>query len=112
MPNPSSAIVAALQAAQNATLSPSVVRASGAGKAYQSVAQSTAITVQDASDYLRNVMTISSVAYGVAMALTAAGNPQATPLLDNANKIVTNAAAQFKTVGLNAAAVLKAFPSS
>lgn len=92
-------------------LNPAVVRASGAGKAYQSVAQSTAIAVQDSADYLRNVMTISSVAYGVAMALTAAGNPNASTLITNANQIVTNAAQQFKTIGLNAAAVLKAFPS-
>ncbi len=95
-----------------AVLTPQVIQASGAGKAYQSVAQSSAIAVQDAADYLRNVMTISGVAYGVAMALSATGNPNATTLMNNANTIVTNAAAQFKTIGMNAAAVLRAFPSS
>lgn len=92
-------------------LSPAVVRASGAGKAYQSVAQSTAITVQDATDYLRNVMTISGVATGVAVALSAAGNANGSALMQKADTIVITAAQHFKTIGLNAAAVLKAFPS-
>lgn len=52
----------------HATLSPNLVRESGAGQAYQFVAQSTAMAVQDAVDYLRNVSMITSTAIGVASA--------------------------------------------
>lgn len=103
---------AALAAATQATLSQNVIRAAGAGKSYQSVAQSTAMAVQDATDYLRNVMTISSVAYGMAMVLTVAGDDtKASNLIDNANTIAQNAATQFQTVGTAAGQVLSSYPS-
>ena len=43
-------------------LSPAVIKASGAGKAYQSVTQSTAIAIGDATSYLRNIETIATAA--------------------------------------------------
>ena len=109
---PVSQVSAALAAATKATLSPSVIQAAGAGKSYQSVAQSTAIAVQDATDYLRNVMTISSVAYGMAMVLIVADQDTlAKKLIEGATTISTDAATQFKTVGTYAGQVLKGYPS-
>jgi len=104
-----------IDALQKATMSPNVVRTSGAGKAYQSVAQSTAIAVQDAADMLRNLSTISSTAMGVAMSQMLADPTKASEyiqILTQANDMVTKAASNFKTIGENAAQVLKNFPSS
>lgn len=101
----------AIAAVQNAAFSPDIVRRSGAGKAYQAVAQSTAIAVQDAADNLRNVMTISTTAIGVALAqLLATGDTQYAQAIDEANTVIANAADQFKKVGENAAAILNSFP--
>lgn len=104
-----------INALQTATMSPSVVTTSGAGKAYQSVAQSTAIAVQDATDMLRNLSTISSTAIGVAMSQMLADPSKASDymqVLTQANDMVAKAAANFKTIGENAAKVLENFPSS
>lgn len=100
-----------LAALQHATLSPDILRRGGAGKAYQSVAQSTAIAVQDATDHLRNVMTISTTAIGVALSqLLATGDTQYAQAIDEANTVIAAAAEQFKKVGENAAAILNSFP--
>ncbi len=97
---------------QDVTMSPDVLRRSGAGKAYQSVAQSTAIAVQDATDHLRNVMTISTTAIGVALAqLLSTGDTQYAQAIDEANAVMASAAEQFKKVGENAATILNSFPS-
>lgn len=104
-----------INALQQATMSSNVVKTSGAGKAYQSVAQSTAVAVQDAADMLRNLSTISSTAIGVAMSQMLADPIQATnyiQILTQANDMVTQAAANFKTIGENAAKVLENFPAS
>ncbi len=88
------------------------VREEGAGKAYQSVAQSTAIAVQDATDNLRNINTISSTAMGVAMAqFLATGDPQYAKAIELAQAMSVSAASTFKTIGVNAADVLKGYPS-
>lgn len=106
-------VQSALAIMQQAVMSPDVVRTSGAGKAFQSVSQSCAITVQDATDYLRNVMTISATATGVGVALIAAGDDtKGNNLIDAAQKIMTNATSQFAAIGQAAAATLNAFPSS
>lgn len=107
------AIQTALDATHAATMAPDVVRTSGAGKAYQSVAQSTAIAVQDAADYLRNVSTMSTTAMGVAMAqLLATGDPQYAQAIDTANKMMTDATANFSAIGKAAGEILNKFPSS
>lgn len=106
-------IVEAVNFGQQAVISQNVIKASGAGKAYQSVAQSTAIAVQDAADNLRNMSIISTTAAGVAMAqLLATGDSKYADAIDTANKLVTNAVTNFSTVGKNAAEVLSDFPSS
>lgn len=100
---------------QSATMSPSTIKASGAGKAYQAVAQSTAIAVQGATDHLRNMSNVSATAVGMAMAQLLA-DPENIHLyeqvLDRAQGITDSAASQFKTIGENAADVLQQFPAT
>ncbi|MBC2806418.1 hypothetical protein C3Y94_025010, partial [Rhizobium ruizarguesonis] len=50
--NVNAQVIDVINQVQTATMSASVVKTSGAGKAYQSVAQSAAIAVQDAADAL------------------------------------------------------------
>lgn len=88
------------------------IKVAGAGRAYQSVAQSTAIAIQDATDYLRNVSTISTTAIGVAMALIAADQPQGSTLLSNAQGLVQKAASDFSAVSSAAIAVATNYPKS
>ena len=88
------------------------IRQEGAGKAYQAVAQSTALAVQDATDNLRNLSTISSTAQGVAMAqLLATGENKYAKAIEVAQKMSEAAAQNFKTIGVNASDILKGFPS-
>jgi len=89
-----------------------VIRQEGAGKAYQSVAQSTAIAVQDATDNLRNINTISATAMGVSMAqFLETGDSKYAQAIELAQKMATQAAGNFMLIGTNAADVLKGFPS-
>lgn len=105
-------VVDALSVASQATLKPELVRIEGAGKAYQSVAQSMAIAIQDATDNLRNLNTVSATAQGVAIAkyLETKESDYGT-ILEQAQKMATEAAENFRLVGTNAADVLKGFPS-
>lgn len=76
------------------------------------MAQATAITVQDATDNLRNASMAATTALGVALAqLLATGDPKYAQVAELAVKLGGEAANTFKVVGLNAADVLKAFPS-
>ena len=105
-------IIDVINQVQTATLSHQVVLTSGAGKAYQSVAQSTAIAVQDATDALRNVSTIATTAAGVAMAqLLATGDDKYVKVLTQAQTLVTQATVDYGAIGAAAALVLKNFPS-
>ena len=105
-------IVDALTVVKQNTLSGDVVRVNGAGKAYQSVAQSMAIAIQDATDNLRNTGQISNTAQGVAMAkLLETKNAFYVQVLEYAQKMNDSAAETFKTIGINAADILKGFPS-
>ncbi len=107
-----SQITDTLETVQQVTMTPGVVKIEGAGKAYQAVAQSMAIAIQDASDNLRNLATISSTAQGVAMAkLLETEDSEYGKILENAQGMYSKAADTFKTVGINAADVLKGFPS-
>ena len=79
-------------------------------KAQQSVAQSAAIAVQDASDNLRNISTISSTAIGVALAqLLATGDPKYADVITQAQKALTSASEHFADVGEKSAKVLQGF---
>ncbi|MCW3849314.1 RebB family R body protein [Sphingomonas sp. LB-2] len=85
-----------------------------AGKAYQSVAQSAAIAIQDAADYLRNVSTIATTAAGVAMAQYLA-NPAApeqyAAAIAATQQMMAAAVANFEAIGATAENVLKGFPT-
>lgn len=105
-------VLDAIQQSQLATMSPQVVLTSGAGKAYQSVAQSSAIAIQDAADALRNVSTIATTAAGVAMAqLLATGDPKYVTVLQQAQSMMSSATTDFGQIGSTAAALLKEFPA-
>ena len=105
-------VIDVINQAQLATMSPQVVLTSGAGKAYQSVAQSTAIAVQDATDALRNVSTIATTAMGVAMAqFLATGEQKYADALTKAQGMVQGATEDYAKLGTAAAAVLKGFPA-
>ena len=97
---------------QGANLNSEFIKLSGAGKAYQSVSQSSAITVQDAADNLRNVTTMATTAMGVALSqMLATGNAgEFTEVIKQANQMVADTADNYATIGKNAATVLKEFP--
>lgn len=98
----------------NDNITPQIIREEGAGKAYQSVAQSTALAIQDAADNLRNINTITATALGVAMA-QALQDPamvsQYSQVAVMANTIAASAAANFVVIGQGAATVLNNYPS-
>lgn len=106
-------ILDSITQSQGATITQSVIKTSGAGKAYQAVAQSMAIAVQDAADYVRNIGTITNTAIGVALAeMLATGEtaPYETVIKD-ASAAMTQATSNFLTLGQNAGSVLENFPS-
>ena len=106
-------VASALQSLNAGALSAAVIGASGAGKAYQSVAQSSAIAVQDGTDYLRNVSTIAATAIGVAMAqIVASDGEHGVTALSKAQTLVGQAAQDFQQIGAAASAVLDGFPRS
>ncbi|WP_298769322.1 hypothetical protein [uncultured Shewanella sp.] len=106
-------VVSTLEALQKATLSGEVVKASGAGKAYQSVSQSSAIAIQDATDNLRNINTMATTAMGVAMAqMLATGEVKTySGIIAEAQKIVADGTINFTAVGKGAGALLSDFPT-
>ncbi|MBX7078564.1 MAG: hypothetical protein K1X88_05185 [Nannocystaceae bacterium] len=81
------------------------------GMAVQSIAQSMAIAIQDATDMLRNVSTIATTAMGVAAAKWIE-TPEMVlykQIIDTAQGMIQTAAADFLTIGTNAASVLAGF---
>ena len=105
-------IVDAVNQSQMATMTPQVVLTSGAGKAYQAVAQSAALAVQDAVDALRQTSTIATSASGMALAqFLASGDPRYLDALAASQALVDNAIANLAAVGAAASAALKEFPS-
>jgi malonyl CoA-acyl carrier protein transacylase len=105
-------VVEAINHIQAATMGNQVVLTSGAGKAYQSVAQSSAIAVQDSADTLRNLSTIATTAIGVAMAqLLATKDPSYATVITTAQQVIKNATDEFAQVGATAAAIVKEFPA-
>jgi hypothetical protein len=96
----------------DSSMTPQIIREEGAGKAYQSVAQSTALAIQDAADNLRNINSISATAIGVAMAqFLETKDPAYAQAIDIATKMSVDAANTFRMIGTNAADVLNGYPS-
>jgi hypothetical protein len=115
--NVNAQILDTLNQVQQATMGPQVVRTSGAGKAYQSAAQSAAIAVQDAADELRNMATLSTTATGVALAqmlacpsVGASTAPYETTI-QTARAAMTGAITDFQSISLAATQMLQEFPS-
>lgn len=102
-----------VQAIQQASLTGTVISHSGAGKAYQSVAQSSAIAIQDATDQLRNFGTIGTTAAGVAVAQMLATGDYETfgNILEKIDKMLTDSAKNFKNVSGYASNVVSEFPT-
>lgn len=101
-------------AISDTSLTPQIIMEEGAGKAYQSVAQSSALAIQDAVDNLRNINTIAATVLGVAMAQALENPPAAMqfqPVIKMAEDMATAAAANFANIGKNASDILKNFPS-
>src|SRR5262245_60045155 len=67
-------IMQAVQATSDSVLGSSA--GAGAAIAYQKVAQAAALRVQDATDYQRNIMSISTVAQGKALAKMFSAPPE------------------------------------
>ncbi|MDN3610571.1 hypothetical protein ACODM8_02315 [Vibrio ostreicida] len=75
--------------------------------ANQSVAQSTAIALSDATDNLRNLNTLSTTAIGTALSqLLETGDPKYLTIIEQAHKVVTNGADNFAVVGDKVVSVL------
>ncbi len=106
-------IMNTLQAVQQASLTGTVISHSGAGKAYQSVAQSSAIAIQDATDQLRNFGTIGTTAAGVAVAqMLATGDTETFgKVIKQINTMLSDSAENFNTVSYYASAVVSEFPT-
>jgi hypothetical protein len=105
-------ILDAINQIQAAVLSPQVVRTSGAGKAYQSIAHSAAIAVQDAADALRGVSIIAATGSGVAMTrFLVTGDAKYLLGITAAQDMVKIATEDFARIGAAAAEALKNFPS-
>lgn len=96
-------------------IDPKVVKTEGAGKAYQSVANSMAITVQDATDYLRTNLMVSAAVSAVCLEKMLENPPLNVPIyepvLKQAQTNVATATKNFTEVGTAAANVLNNFPS-
>ncbi len=105
----------------NATMT-NAISAEANGIAYQKVAQATAFAIQDATDYLRNIMAMAGAAQGVAlekMIKAAAMTPPDEPhmkayqtVLSTAQQTITAAEAVLSTTGTNAANVANGFPKA
>lgn len=97
-------------------LDPKVVKTMGAGKAYQSVATSMAITVQDATDYLRTVSVVcqSAIAVFTEQFVASEGEmPSKYPeKIEQVTKTMEKSVEVFTQMGKAAGEVLKNFPSS
>jgi hypothetical protein len=106
-------VIDAINQTQQAVLSPQVVRTSGAGKAYQLVAQSAAIAaVQDATDALRGVSIIAATAASVAMTkFLTNGDPKYLLGLTAARDMMATATDDFAKVGVAAASAVREFPT-
>lgn len=89
------------------------VSAAGDGIAYQKVAQAAAFAIQDATDYLRNVMTMATTAQGTAMKLfMETKDASYLQVVAQAQTMVTQAKQDFQDVGSAASGILTAFPKS
>jgi hypothetical protein len=104
-------IIDAINQIQLAVMSPQSVRTSGAGKAYQLVAHSAALAVQDAADALSGMSTIAATASGVALTrFLTTGDPKYLAGVAAALDMVKLATDDFTRVSAAASAAVSGFP--
>ncbi len=103
-------IIDAINQTQLATMAQGVLAQGGGGRAYQAVAASAAIAIQDAADMLRNLSSISSTAAGVAMAQILEGNPDGQSALEAAQNTLTEAVKAYGAICTAASQSVKDFP--
>lgn len=109
---PNSELLEAVEQIVQASLNPQVIQSGGAGKAYQAVAQSAALAIQDAVDALRVTTATATTASGIALAqFLASGDARYLDVLSHAQAMVTKAIEDLGSVGDAATAVLAEFPS-
>lgn len=105
-------IIDALTQTASATMAHQVVLTSGAGKAYQMVAQASALAVQDAVDSLRNVSTLADTATAAALArMLSTGDPAYATIVELAQSLKSDALKTFDATVASAAKALADFPS-
>jgi Killing trait len=105
-------IADAINQIQLAVMSPQSVRTSGAGKAYQLVAHSAALAVQDAANALSGMSTIAATASGVALTrFLTTGDPKYLAGVAAAVDMVKLATDDFARVSAAASAAVNGFPS-
>lgn len=104
-------ILNTLDVLQQTTMLSSVIKHAGAGKAYQSVAQSAAMAIQDATDNMRNMNTMSATAMGVALAqMLATKDPAFAQVITQAQTVASSGMQNFAQIGQDASALLSNFP--
>lgn len=103
-------IVDAVQRSNEAVLKDA--RATGTSVAYQHVAQSTAIAIQDAAEYLRSIAAISTATNGVALGMILSGQNagNASQAIEKATAALQGAVSAFQNVGETASSILQGFP--
>jgi len=105
-------VIDAIVQSQHATMDPQTVLAEARGKAYQAIAQSAAIAVQDAADALRGVTSLATAATGAALSqYLATGDPRFLEVLPQAREMVDGAIEDFSAVGTAAARLMTEFPA-
>lgn len=105
-------VVESVDRSQSATMGWEVVKAGADGKAYQAVAASAALAIQDAVDALRHSTAIATAASGMALTqFLASGDPRYLEALAAARTMVDNAVASLAAVGEAAGAIVRDFPS-
>ncbi|SFD51732.1 hypothetical protein [Pseudoalteromonas denitrificans] len=80
--------------------------------AQQSIAQSTALALADATDNLRNLNTLSTTAIGVALSqYIETGDAKFSQIINEAQQVVTRGTENFSAVGEKIATVLHDAPN-
>lgn len=105
-------VIDAINQATMAVMSPQVAVASGAGKAYQMVAQSCALALQDATDSLRNVNMLADATAAAALSqLMSTGDERYQLILDATVAMRSQAVEIYSKAAAAATTALKNFPS-
>jgi hypothetical protein len=107
-----SQVIDSIKQTRKAVSETPMVWETGSGKAFNYVAQATAMAVQDATDNLRNISTMSTSAIGVAITqmMSSGDHQQWGPVVKIAQSLVRTSAEDFCLIGKSAAHVLSTFP--